>query len=190
MLGASAAQAHSTAQGTGDFYAGFLHPLTAPEDVLAFLALGMLSAQHPPRGQLALPVFWLALIAGAMCAVALPHIPGADLINVVSVMVLGGLIALNAALPVAVLIGLAVAFGVSHGYANGLAITGNMRSYLFIPGVALAALMTTGYGLVFTDWLLRRKIPWIPIAVRVAGSWIAAIGMLVLATSWKTLTAG
>jgi len=41
----------------------------------------------------------------------------------------------------------------------------------------------TAYGLIVTDYLLRRKAGWIHIAVRVAGSWIAAIGILVLATS-------
>ena len=189
-LGATAAQAHSSAKGVGDFYAGFLHPLTTPEHVLSFLALGILCAQQAPRGQTALPAFWIALMAGAAWALALPTIPFADFINIASSLVLGGLIALYARLPFALLLVLAVVFGITHGFANGVAITGNVRSYLFIPGVAMAALMTTGYGLVFTDWLLRRKIGWIPIAVRVAGSWIAAIGMLVLATSWKTLTAG
>jgi urease accessory protein len=57
------------------------------------------------------------------------------------------------------------------------------KPYLYIPGVALAGLAVTAYGLMVTDYLLRRKADWIHIAVRVAGSWIAAIGILVLATS-------
>jgi urease accessory protein len=189
-LAAPAALAHSTAQGIGDFYAGFLHPLTAPEHVLPFFALGVLAAQQSPRGQLALPLFWVAVIAGAALALLAPGIPGVDFANILSALVLGGLIALNARLPRALLFALAAVFGLTHGIANGTVITGAIRPYLFIPGLGLAALMTSGYGLVFTDWLLRRKATWIPIAVRVGGSWIAAIGMLVLASSWKTLTAG
>lgn len=189
-LTAGRAHAHSSMPGVGDFYAGFLHPLTAPEHVLAFVALGILAAQQAPRGQLALPVFWIALTAGAALAIVQPGIPGVALVNILSVLVLGALIALYRPLPRALLIGLAVLFALTHGHANGEAITGGVRAYIFIPGVALAALAVTGYGLVFTDWLLRRKTGWITIAVRVAGSWIAAIGMLVLASSWKALTAG
>jgi urease accessory protein len=176
--------------GVGDFYAGFLHPLTAPEHVLGFLALGILAAQQAPRGQLALPVFWVAVIAGAALAIAQPVIPGVAFVNILSVLVLGALIALCRPLPRALLLALAMVFGLTHGHANGEAIAGAVRAYVFIPGVALAALAATGYGLVFTDWLLRRKASWIAVAVRVAGSWITAIGMLVLASSWKTLMAG
>jgi hypothetical protein len=39
------------------------------------------------------------------------------------------------------------------------------------------------------DFLSRRKVNWLHIAVRVAGSWIAAIGLLVLATSGKAILA-
>jgi urease accessory protein len=188
--GAATAHAHSTAKGIGDFYAGFLHPLTAPEHVIAFFALGILAAQQAPRGQISLPVFWIALMAGAALALVAPAIPGVAFANVLSALVLGGLIALYKPLPAIPLFVLAAAFGFTHGHANGEAITDGIRFYLFIPGLALAALATSGYGLVFTDWLLRRKTGWITIAVRVAGSWIAAIGMLVLAGGWKTLTAG
>jgi hypothetical protein len=47
--------------------------------------------------------------------------------------------------------------------------------------------VVTAYGFITTDWLLRRKIGWVRIALRVAGSWIAAIGILVLAVIWRTL---
>lgn len=178
------------AQGVGDFYAGLLHPLTAPEHVLPFFALGVLAAQQAPRGQFALPLFWVAVIVAAAVALLLPAVPAVGFVNILSVVVLGGLIALNATLPAVVLFALAVLFGASHGFANGEAITATVRPYLFIPGLGLAALVVTGYGLVATDWLLRRKAGWIHVAVRVAGSWITAIGMLVLATSWKALTGG
>jgi urease accessory protein len=190
VTAAQIAHAHSTAQGVGDFYAGFLHPLTAPEHVLPFFALGVLAAQQAPRGQLALPLFWLAVMAAAGAALLQAAPAGVGLVNILSAVVLGGLIALDARLPVALPLALAVLFGASHGLANGAAITASTRAYLFVPGLGLAALVVTGYGLVFTDWLLRRKAGWIHVAVRVAGSWIAAIGMLVLATSWKALTAG
>jgi hypothetical protein len=41
--------------------------------------------------------------------------------------------------------------------------------------------------LIVTDYLLRRKAYWIHIAVRVSGSWIAAMGILVLASSGSAI---
>jgi hypothetical protein len=38
-----------------------------------------------------------------------------------------------------------------------------------------------------TDYLVQRKQTWIPIAVRVAGSWLTAVGILVLAATGKAL---
>jgi urease accessory protein len=184
---ATGAQAHSSAQGVGDFYAGFLHPLTALEHVLPFLALGILCGQQGQRSQAALPLFWVALMIGATAALWLPGLPRVDLINILSSLVLGALVAAAMPLPVSAYLVLALLFGLSHGYANGAAITPMIRPYLFIPGVGLAGLVVTGYGVVMVDWLLRRKLGWMAIAVRLVGASIAAIGLLVLATSWKRL---
>jgi urease accessory protein len=186
LLSASA-YAHSTVKGVGDFYGGFLHPLTALEHVLAFLALGILAGQQGTRAQAGLPVFWIALMIGATLALWVPNLPLVDLANIASALVFGALIAAALPLPTFVYLGLCLLFGLSHGYANGSAITPLIKPYLFIPGIGLAGLVTTGYGMIVTDYVLRRKIGWMTIAVRVSGSWIAAIGLLVLATSWKRL---
>lgn len=186
-LSAAGAHAHTSAKGVGDFYAGFLHPLTALEHVLPFLALGVLAGQQGQRSQAGLPVFWVALMLGATAALWLPAVPAVDLVNILSALILGALIAAAFPLPASVSIVLALLFGLSHGYANGAAITSLIKPYLFIPGVGLAGLVVTGYGVIVTDYVLRRKVGWMRVAVRVAGSWIAAIGMLVLATSWKRL---
>jgi hypothetical protein len=69
------------------------------------------------------------------------------------------------------------------------ALTQPIKPYLFIPGLGLAGLMLSGYALIAVDWVLRQKYAWMRIAVRVLGSWIAAIGILVLAASAKTLLA-
>ena len=42
----SEVHAHTAAKEVGDFYAGFLHPLTALEHVLSFVALGLLIGQQ------------------------------------------------------------------------------------------------------------------------------------------------
>ena len=92
-------------------------------------------------------------------------------------------------LPGAVFYGLVIVFGISHGFANGAAISGSIKAYLFILGIGLAGLTVLAYGTFMVDFLLKRKAGWIQIAVRVAGSWIAAIGVLVLATTGRTILA-
>jgi len=183
LLSASSAFAHSAARGAADFYAGALHALTALEHLLPFLALGMLAGQQGRKAQPVLLVFCLALAAGATAAIWIPPHPYVGLLNIFSAILFGGLVAASWSLPMVLYYGIAAVFGLSHGFANGAGMIEQTKPYLFIPGVALAGLAVTAYGLIFTDYLLRRKAGWIHIAVRVAGSWIAAIGILVLATS-------
>lgn len=181
------ASAHSAAKGAGDFYAGLLHPLTALEHVLPFVTLGLLAGQQGQRAQPAVLVFALSLMGGALCALVLPPLAYVGLVNILSSVLLGVLLAAAWRLPMVVLYTMAVLFGLSHGFANGAAIGEGLRPYLFIPGVGLAGLLVTAYGMISADVLLRQKANWLHIAIRVAGSWIAAIGILVLATSWKAI---
>jgi len=190
LLAAGSAYAHSAARGAGDFYAGALHALTALEHVLPFLALGILAGQQGRKAEPVLLVFCLALAAGATAAIWIPPQPYVGLLNIFSAILFGGLVAAARSLPMAFCYGIAAVFGLGHGFANGAGMIEQSKPYLFIPGVALAGLAVTAYGLIVTDFLLRRKPAWIHIAVRVAGSWIAAIGILVLATSGAAILKG
>jgi urease accessory protein len=187
LLTAGSAYAHSAAPGAGDFYAGALHALTALEHVLPFLALGILAGQQGRKAEPVLLVFCLALAAGATVALWTPPLPYIGLLNIVSAILFGGLVAAAWSLPMAFCYGIAAVFGLSHGFANGAGMIEQTKPYLYIPGVALAGLALTACGLIVTDYLLRRKAYWIHIAVRVAGSWIAAMGILVLASSGRAI---
>lgn len=172
-------QAHAISERAGDFYGGLLHPLTSLEHALAFVALGLLSAQrgvaHTQEMVLAFPA---SLMAGAALVLWMPDIPGIDLLNIASVVMFGLLVAVAQTLPLIVLYAFCLLFGLSHGYANGLAISGDISPWLFILGLGLGGLLVTTYSLFGGDYLLRRKEMWMSVAVRVAGSWIAAIGII------------
>ena len=186
---AGSADAHSMVKGVGDFYAGLLHVLTALEHVLPFIALSLLAGQRGMKAQAeaVLLVFPVALMAGAAAALWLPPLPGLAFFNIASAIVLGALVAAARPTPRAVFYGLVVVFGISHGFANGEAITQTTKAYLFILGVGLSGLAVLAYGTLMVDFLLKRKAGWMQIAVRVAGSWIAAIGVLELATTGRTM---
>jgi urease accessory protein len=187
MAASSAAHAHTAAKEVGDFYAGVLHPVTALEHVLSFVALGLLVGQQGRKASSTVLVFAVMLMLGATSALWLPAVRYVGLLNISSAVLLGGLIALARPLPVALTQGIAVVFGLSHGFANGTAIVGALKPYLFIPGIGLAGLIVPAWGMILTDFVMRQRAGWMHIAVRVAGSWIAAIGILVLATSAATL---
>jgi len=187
-LGADAAYAHAASPQAGAFYAGLIHPLTAPEHVLPMVALGLLAGQHGlNKGQGVLLAFTIALAAGAGLAPngsALSWIPP---LNIGSLVLIGGLVAAAWRLPTGLLYALALLFGATHGYANGAALPLDLSTPIFILGLVAAALLTTGYGSVVADALLRLKPTWPQVAVRVAGSWVAAVGILVLGMGGRSL---
>lgn len=190
FLTTGSAQAHAPSSTVGDFYAGALHPLTSLEHVLAFIAFGLLGGQQGERAQPAVLIFAAALIAGAALARVSPALPAIDLVNIGSAVILGLLVAAAFRLPLAVLYAIAAIFGLTHGYSNGAAMMAPLKPWLYLPGVGLSGLLVAAYGFVILDWVARRNSTWMPIAVRVAGSWIAAIGILVLGVTARSLLIG
>ncbi len=185
-FGADAAWAHVASAQAGAFYAGLLHPLTAPEHVLPMLALGLLAGQRGlHEGQGVLLAFILALTIGAGLAPSGVTPRWISPLNVGSLVVIGGLVAASWRLPIGLLYALALGFGATHGHANGAALPSGLSPAIFALGLATAASLTTGYGLVVTDALSRLKPAWPRVAVRVAGSWVAAVGILVLGMGGK-----
>lgn len=191
ILGCGNAHAHGAIPGISDFHAGMIHPVTELIHVLPIFVLGMLLGQHGiARTEPALWLFPSALAVGGVLAVAAPSIPGVDALNVVSLILLGVLVASARKLPVAMLMFLVATLGLSHGYGNGTALTEGMRKLMFLSGVTLSGFFVMAYGLMITESLLNRGTAWLSIAIRVLGSWGAAIGLLVLAVTRKTLFPG
>lgn len=170
-----AAEAHSAFGDLGPFYATLLHPLADPAQGLILAAIAVLLARQPldsvRRG-------WLALaLAGAVTVVLgafIPHAaPGIPITALAAV-----------ALGLAALTGLTlgrwpiVALAVAAGVAAALAIdlppglrAGGLAALGGALGIALAPLLV--WSLVD---LLQRRLG--PVAGAVAGSWIAAVGLM------------
>jgi urease accessory protein len=178
------ASAHTIDNRFGDFYGGALHPLTALEHALPILALGLLAGQQGERAaRWLVPVFPLALLIGAGLAAVAPPLSAMRLLNAVSFVVLGLLVAAGWRLPLPALIALGVVFGVSHGYENGRAMAPDTSIHLFILGVAAAGGLVTALVSAATIDLAAR--PWSRVAVRILGSWIAAIGIMTIGLAWR-----
>jgi urease accessory protein len=174
------AGAHSLSSRFGDFYGGMLHPVTALEHALPIVALGLLAGQQGARAaRWLLLVFPLGLMLGAALAIVAPALPWVPMLNRASFALLGALVAGAWRLPLPVMAGLAALFGLSHGYENGSALTPEVAAHLFVPGVALIGFMAVAVVSAATLALAARA-EWLRIAVRVVGSWIAAIGILMI----------
>jgi urease accessory protein len=165
-------------KGVGDFYAGMLHPMTAIECILPMVALSLLAGQQGRNTAIGILIsFPFASVVGALLGLSIPVPHSVAIINTAAMAVLGILVAINQALPFQLSMGLSAILGLTIGWANAGELTTETSPYRFIPGLALAGLLVVTYGV----GLVRRlDVPWARIGVRVAGSWIAAVGILAL----------
>jgi urease accessory protein len=171
------AEAHLPTIGLGPVYDGIFHLLLSPEDLIPVIALALLAGQ---RGSVSsrrvvwiLPVAWfVGGFAGMLIGT-----PRASALTCFSFLLLGGLIATNAKLSVALTTALTAILGFFHGYLNGSGINPFNDGAYFLWGLALAVFVIVA---LFTSFVIPLRQQWALIVVRVAGSWIAASGLLML----------
>ena len=70
---------------------------------------------------------------------------------------------------------LAGLFGILHGLLNGSALAAIGAGPMPLFGIAATVAVT---GLLISAVVVSLRVAWMRIAVRVAGSWVAAVGML------------
>jgi urease accessory protein len=129
---------------------GFLHPITGPDHLLAMVAVGIVAATATAaRAVWVAPATFLGgmLLGGALGLAGVP-MPGAELLIVASVVLLG-LVVAGAVRDDhrGVVAGLVLA-GVAHGHAHGAEAPSSAHPALYVLGflVATAALHLAGTG--------------------------------------------
>jgi urease accessory protein len=180
LLAPASAHAHLVSNRFGAYYAGLYHPLTALENLLPWLALGLLAGLHHENvARPLLLVFPACVCLGAGIAQLLPTIPRSSEFALLSFVALGGLVALARPLPAAALLGLGALVGVGHGYGNGLALPPGGSILAFVLGVTTAGYVVIALTMSGTHAFVRGR-SWAAIAVRAVGSWIAAVGVMMI----------
>jgi hypothetical protein len=180
---ATPAHAHMLTTGLGPFYDGLTHLFMTPEDWLPVLALALLAGLRGAafgRALLfALPLAWLA---GAFFGSGFTPLGSPLLLAAVASILFGGLVAADLRLPRAGLVGLALVLGIWSGAFGGRELLETHASLLGAAGVAVSlfALVALVAGQVSAF-----ETAWTRIAVRVAGSWVAASGLLMLGWSLR-----
>lgn len=168
---------HLVSTGLGPLFDGIGHLAVTPEDLLPVLALSLLAGlggkAYARRVLFVLPGAWLVGgVAGLLTGWAAPLA-----VTALSFLILGGLVAADRPFSPRVGTVLAAGLGLLHGQMNGVEMEAAGIGFVGLLGTvaALFVLVSLVAGFVVT---LKR--PWTRIAVRAAGSWIAAIGLLYL----------
>ncbi len=171
------AEAHLVATGVGPFYDGAAHFFVSPEELLPVLAVALLAGLRGPRyGRWVIAVLPLAWLVGASLGLRSPGVALPQLVGVALLIVPGILAALDRQLPLWTVAAVAALLGLLAGLANGAAMAagGDWRAVL---GATTMAFIAATFAAAI---VVALRAPWARIAARVAGSWIAALGLLSL----------
>jgi hydrogenase/urease accessory protein HupE len=182
LAAATPASAHLVTTGLGPFYDGLTHLAVSPTDLMAVIALAFLAGLGGPvraRAVMAtLPAAWLVGgLAGLLASEELLLPLGLAL----ALLVLGVLVAADAPLPRFAVVLLAAAAGILFGGLNGTALAEAGAGPLGLVGIVAAA---TVILFLLAAAAVSARAPWQRIVVRIAGSWIAAIAILMLGWSF------
>jgi hydrogenase/urease accessory protein HupE len=174
LLWPAPALAHLVTTGLGPVYDGIGHLLLTPEDLVPALAFALYAGLRGPaagrRVVFLLPAAWFA---GGLAGLALQRAPAFP-VAAVSFVAAGGLVAADLRLPTAAVMALAVALGLLHGALDGAALHNGAGLGGLVGIMAMIFILVT----MTAALVASLKRPAARIAVRVAGSWIAAMGLL------------
>jgi urease accessory protein len=172
------AQAHTGHGATSGFWPGLHHPLSGLDHITAMLAVGLWAAQLGGRALWAVPLSFVSVMAlGGSLGVSGVPIPYAEQGIVMSVLILGVMIAAAVRLPLGMSCALVGLFALCHGYAHGaelpLSSSGLAYGLGFMLSTALLHLGGIALGIGFQKVAQARL-------VRMTGAGIAACGVYLL----------
>lgn len=164
LMSAAPALAHPGHEESG-LVAGLLHPLSGMDHLAAMVMIGLWAGMVAGRALWVLPAAFLsAMLAGfAYGALAQSGGGGAERLIILSVLALGGAVALKLHAPLVLAAGMAGLFGFAHGLAHGLESPGGQAAFTFAGGFLVATALLHGAGLA-----LARRVP---------AGWVRGIGM-------------
>jgi urease accessory protein len=178
-IATTAAQAHTVVSGIGGFPGGLLHPLLVPAHALSLIALGLLAGTFARRRQASLLAAFAiaAVIAFALIAMAYSATRAETLILSLGAAI-GLLLAADLIPPFPVSAGLSALIAAAIIFDSVPPVLSVSETLLSLTGTALASMALAAAS----AWLSGALPPRIrSIAIRIAGSWIAASAIMVLA---------
>lgn len=189
-LGAAAsfsapALAHTGLQTVGGLVAGLAHPFLGVDHTLAMISVGALAALAAQgggnrRALWALPLSFMSVMAlGGALALAGVALPAVEQGIAASLIVSGALLAARLGLPLPTALVVVGAFALFHGHAHGAELPLMSSELAYVAGFVLATglLHLAGIGL---GLVLPRLKAYAAPALRFAGGAVAACGLVLL----------
>jgi urease accessory protein len=173
------AEAHSPIKGLGTFYNYMLHPLVVPAHALLLAAVAlMLGQQGGEAAGRGLIAFALGLACGLLISGAGVVAGVREPMLLAGSLVVGGVVSLGNRLPRLITLGIAGIVGIAIGLDPAPEASAMREAILAYAGLVsgILFLATVASGLT-----VNAAKQWQRIGVRIAGSWIVAISVLVLA---------
>jgi urease accessory protein len=179
VIGATPSHAHLVTSGLGPLYDGALHFVLSPDDVLAVIAVALFAGlRGPAPGRIALVTLPACWVIGLLLSPLIPlyWMNGAKAGLIFAV---GGLAAMNLALPKWSTVVAAALIGIIFGADNGASLVATPST---LAGLAIGIVVTLALllGLVISITLRLGDVPG-----RVAGSWAAATGLLMAGWAFR-----
>ena len=172
------ALAHAEKGAAAGFAAGFHHPLSGWDHILAMVAVGLWGAQLGAPAIWVLPVTFPMMMAfgGFLGLVGVP-LPGIEVGIALSAIVLGLAVTFEWKPKIGAAMAIVAVFAVFHGYAHGSELAPGTSALAYSLGFVVATGCLHGVGIAIG--LLHEK-PWGRSIVRLAGSGVAAAGVFFL----------
>jgi hydrogenase/urease accessory protein HupE len=186
LLMPHSAQAHLVTTGLGPVYDGIGHFSLSPDDSIPVVALALLAGlRGKAAGRAVMYQLPLAWFCGGVAGLVANKEP-LDPLRCASFMAIGLLVAADLPLPDLAVMALAVAMGLLHGFLDGagFAAAGLGKGMLQLLGIAVVLFVLST---IFAAVVVSIRVDWGRIVVRVAGSWVAAIGVLMLGWALRPL---
>ncbi|NOQ52248.1 MAG: hypothetical protein GQ578_08560 [Desulfuromonadaceae bacterium] len=169
------ALAHTGVGGTTGFGSGFGHPIGGADHLLAMLAVGLWAAQMAGRAIWAIPsAFVIVMILGGILGISGIPAPYVEEGILLSVLVLGILIATAFKFPLAISALIVGIFAVFHGHAHGTEMPLAIGGLSYSIGFSIATVLLHAFGIAIGVALQKLNIEKV---VRFAGGAIAISGI-------------
>ena len=163
----------------GGFFNGFSHPLLGPDHLLAMVSVGIWGAELGAPAIWVLPIaFPLIMAIGGAAGIVGTPLPGAEIIIALSVIVLGGMVAIAARLNLVSALVIVGIFAFAHGHAHGSEMPASADALAFSVGFVIATGMLHALGIaigLLIQWPAGFR------AVRAMGGLAALFGLYLIA---------
>lgn len=149
LVAPGAAWAHPGHDGAPGFASGFAHPFTGIDHLGAMLLVGLWTGLllRQSRAMWALPAAFLAAMLAGFGLAGTIGGGAAEPLIVLSLLALGGAVALRARAPLPFALAAVMLFGFAHGQAHGLETPAGAFPALFAAGFLVATGVLQGAGL-------------------------------------------